>query len=135
MSVPPHMTADLETRIRDAAHVLLDLCTQASEAPPKDHPDAGRGMKAESVSTAVQALIMADFMKPGADLKDRLTPPSDEDIKALFLGLGLGVGSSLGAGSGALRLIAWDAYELGLDTGMSARAREIAELNRRGLHG
>ena len=135
MSRPPHMSADLEARIRDAAHVLLDLCTQAGPPPPEGHPDAGRGMKAESVSTAVQALFMADFLKPGAELADRLTPPSDDDLKALFLGLGLGVGACLGAGSERLRLVAWDAYELGVETARSARAREIAALNRRGLHG
>lgn len=135
MTALPHLTADLEGRIRDAAHVLLDLCTRANDAPPEGHPDPGRGMKAQSVSMAVQAIMMADFIKPGAALKDRLTPPSDDDLKALFLGLGLGVGASLGAGSDRLQLLAWDAYELGVDTAMSVRAREIADLNRRGLHG
>lgn len=131
----PITDADIERRIQDAAHVLLDLCTaQNSIASAETAYPAEFGM-AQSLSMAVQAVFMADHLAVGTDIADRMKGKaiSAPEMKARFFGLGVGAGQCIGACTTPVAtLVALEGVTSGLSHGMEMRAEALSRLRKGG---
>lgn len=118
----------VERQIQDAAHVLLDLCiAQNSRIPATTAFPVEFGL-AQSLSMAVQAVFMADHLKVGAELADRMkgTAISEPEMKARFFGLGVGVGHCISACTSPFaQAIALEGVSTGISHGMEMRAERM----------
>lgn len=113
---------DLERRIQDAAHVLLDLC-HGVPGPAAAHDQA------HAVSMAVQAIFITDHYRPGQPIAERRSAVCSREVGANVRGLGLGVGACLGsvvepAAACAMR----DLYTRALIQGFERKAAAIRHL-------
>lgn len=119
MTAPLLPSPDLEIRLRDAALILIDL---ANEAIPVH--DNARMRKSSVYSLAVQTLLMAEDLRPGVPIADRVGKFGKCDIHTRILGAAFGVGET----AGCLRdAVAQSALIMGA-------AGQLAEgLNRRNL--
>jgi hypothetical protein len=90
--------ADTERRIQDAATMLLDACLAANSASA-DAPGAhdAEWRRCQAISVAVQALVMAEDLRPGAALQDRHGRVRADWLMTSLLGLGAGAGSVISA--------------------------------------
>lgn len=130
----PITDADIERRIQDAAHVLLDLCTAQNSAATADTPFPAEFGMAQALSMAVQAVFMADHLAVGTDLAERMKGKaiSATEMKSRFFGLGVGVGHCVAACTTPVAtLVALDGVTTGLSHGMEMRAEQLNRLRRR----
>lgn len=123
----PITDGKVERQIQDAAHILLDLCIAQNSNPGDSAFPAEFGL-AQSLSMAVQAVFMADHLKVGAELADRMkgTAISETEMKARFFGLGVGVGHCISACTTPFaQAIALEGVSTGIMHGMAKRAERM----------
>ncbi len=84
-------SADNETRLRDAALVLLDLAIAATPAHSSE-----KARVATAYGLAVQALLMAEELRPGAAIVERLAKLGNCDMLVRIGGAAEGVGQTIG---------------------------------------
>lgn len=121
----------VERRIQDAAHVLLDLCMAQNSRMPADFPHQKEMALAQSLSMAIQAIFMADYLKAGTDIQQRMKGHAlDElEMRARFFGLGVGAGQCIGACTTPVAtLVALEGVTSGLSHGMEMRAEALNRL-------
>lgn len=124
MSGPLIPPAEVETRIRDAALVLLDLAVAATPA----HEDE-RARILSAYSLATQALMMAEDLRPGAAMPDRLAKLGNLDLMTRIMGGAFGVGETIGClrqMSGQSLLLMAAAQQLG--DGVARRNRTMQSM-------
>lgn len=88
------VASDQEVRIRDAALVLLDLCFVAA-APAASESTTAEQRQAMALDLAVQAVFMAEELRPGIAMARRGDMLGTRSVAAKAMGLGSGAGACL----------------------------------------
>lgn len=131
----PITDADIERRIQDAAHVLLDLCTAQNSVASAGLPHPAEFGLAQSLSMAVQAVFMADHLKVGTSLEERMKGHSIDlaEMKARYFGAAVGLGQCIGAATTLIaQALALDAVTSGISHGMEMRAEALSRMRKGG---
>lgn len=131
----PITDADIERRIQDAAHVLLDLCAAQNSLATADLPHPAAFGIAQSLSMAVQAVFMADHLRVGSSLEERMKGHriDEAEMKARYFGAAVGLGQCIGAATTMLaKAMAIDAVTSGLAHGMEMRAESLSRIRKGG---
>lgn len=124
----------VERQIQDAAHVLLDLCIAQSIPPGETAFPVEFGL-AQSLSMAVQAVFMADHLKVGAELAERMkgSAMAEPEMKARYFGLGVGVGHCIAACTTLpAQALALEGVSKGISSGMEMRAERYSRMRKGG---
>jgi len=122
----------VERQIQDAAHILLDLCVAQNSSPGDSAFPAEFGL-AQALSMAVQAVFMADHLKVGEELAERMkgSAMAETEMKARFFGLGVGVGHCIAACTTlSVQAIAIDGVTRGISNGMEMRAEQLGRMRK-----
>lgn len=92
----PITDRDHETRLRDAAQTLIDLCVTAMPTETARAVDSLQ-IVSGSMSMAVQSVALADMLQPGLPVGDRVWEGTSGDLRARLWGLGHGAGAVISA--------------------------------------
>lgn len=87
----PITDRDHETRLRDAAQTLIDLCVTAIPTEAARGADSLQ-IVSGSMSMAVQSVALADMLQPGLGLGARVWEGTSGALRARLWGLGNGAG-------------------------------------------
>ena len=117
-----------ERRIQDAAQVLLDVCHAAHPPPAEGVTVDPEGFSmAQTISLAVQALVMVDHLEIGKPIGERgAATVTALTLKRRFFGLGVGVGHSLASVMDPIgQLTVLSALQKGIEAGLESRGAII----------